>query len=366
VTVQLHRHRQGPALADGRSALRPAGARLLHARPAAVAGEAASSIPGTSGPASRLPAVWLRLAWRATHRPPALPTSMPKLMQLAAHAGHLALYGLMIAIPLSGWLMSSAKGFQTVWFGVLPIPDLLDKNKELGDLLQTGHNEPEPAVRRRHRRPHRRRPETPLHRQGRHPDPHVAPTFHGEMNMKRIALALAIGRRLAVRAHAVEYNQVQPDKSAINFVYKQMGVAVDGKFKRFPASSVSTRPSRPPPRPVSMSNWPASTPAPRKATKKLPASPGSTPRPSRPPVCFQQRQGARRQPLRSRRQLSIKGKTQDVVVPATFTAQGNSGVFDGSFTIRRADFSIGEGSWAKFDIVANDVLIKFRITAASK
>jgi polyisoprenoid-binding protein YceI len=64
-------------------------------------------------------------------------------------------------------------------------------------------------------------------------------------------------------------------------------------------------------------------------------------------------------------QLTIKGKTQEVVVPATFTAQGNSGVFDGSFTIRRGDFSIGEGSWAKFDIVANEVLIKFRITAAT-
>jgi polyisoprenoid-binding protein YceI len=65
-------------------------------------------------------------------------------------------------------------------------------------------------------------------------------------------------------------------------------------------------------------------------------------------------------------QLSIKGRTQDVVVPATFTAQGNSGVFDGSFTIRRADFAIGEGSWAKFDVVANDVQIRFRISAAGK
>jgi cytochrome b561 len=35
--------------------------------------------------------------------------------------------------------MSSAKGFQTVWFGVLPLPDLLSKNKELGDLLQEVH-----------------------------------------------------------------------------------------------------------------------------------------------------------------------------------------------------------------------------------
>jgi cytochrome b561 len=64
---------------------------------------------------------------------------MPKVMQLAAHAGHVLLYGLMIAIPLSGWLMSSAKGFQTVWFGVLPIPDLVTKNQELGKLLQTVH-----------------------------------------------------------------------------------------------------------------------------------------------------------------------------------------------------------------------------------
>lgn len=83
--------------------------------------------------------VWLRLLWRLTHRPPALPASMPKLLQQAAHAGHLVLYLLMIVIPLSGWLMSSAKGVQTVWFGVLPLPDLLEKNKEVGDLLQTVH-----------------------------------------------------------------------------------------------------------------------------------------------------------------------------------------------------------------------------------
>ena len=83
--------------------------------------------------------VWLRLAWRVTHRPPALPESMSPLMQLAAHAGHFALYGLMIAIPMTGWLMSSAKGFQTVWFGVLPIPDLLGRDKDMGDLLQLLH-----------------------------------------------------------------------------------------------------------------------------------------------------------------------------------------------------------------------------------
>lgn len=83
--------------------------------------------------------VMARLAWRITHRPPALPGHMPQFEQLVAHAGHHLLYLLMFAIPLSGWLMSSAKGFQTVWFGILPLPDLLEKNKEIGDLLQTVH-----------------------------------------------------------------------------------------------------------------------------------------------------------------------------------------------------------------------------------
>ncbi len=80
-----------------------------------------------------------RLLWRVTHRPPALPASMSAPMQLAAHAGHFVLYALMIAIPLSGWLMSSAKGIQTVYFGVLPIPDLIGKDWELGDLLGGVH-----------------------------------------------------------------------------------------------------------------------------------------------------------------------------------------------------------------------------------
>ena len=45
----------------------------------------------------------------------------------------------MIAIPLSGWLMSSAKGFQTVYFGVIPIADVLQKNEGLGETLALVH-----------------------------------------------------------------------------------------------------------------------------------------------------------------------------------------------------------------------------------
>ena len=81
----------------------------------------------------------LRVLWRSTHRPPPLPVTMPRWERLAANAVHFLLYALIFAVPLSGWLMSSAKGVQTVWFGVLPLPDLLAKNKELGDLLKEVH-----------------------------------------------------------------------------------------------------------------------------------------------------------------------------------------------------------------------------------
>jgi cytochrome b561 len=80
-----------------------------------------------------------RLYWRMTHRPPALPESMPRWERIAAESVHYLLYALLFLIPLSGWLMSSAKGFQTMWFGVLPLPDLVGKDKALGDLLQQVH-----------------------------------------------------------------------------------------------------------------------------------------------------------------------------------------------------------------------------------
>ena len=83
--------------------------------------------------------VLLRLGWRVTHMPPALPPGTPAWQARAAAAGHHLLYVLMIAAPLSGWLMSSAKGFQTVWFGVLPLPDLLAKDEALGEALLLTH-----------------------------------------------------------------------------------------------------------------------------------------------------------------------------------------------------------------------------------
>ena len=82
---------------------------------------------------------FLRLLWRITHRPPAFPATMSNGAKILAHLGHYVLFGFMFAVPLSGWLMSSAMGFQTVWFGVIPLPDLIAKDKAMAEILAATH-----------------------------------------------------------------------------------------------------------------------------------------------------------------------------------------------------------------------------------
>jgi cytochrome b561 len=80
-----------------------------------------------------------RLAWRLAHPAPPLPPTVPVWQRQAVHAVHLLLYGLMFAIPLSGWLFSSAKGVQVVYLGWLPLPDLIGVDQAAADRLRALH-----------------------------------------------------------------------------------------------------------------------------------------------------------------------------------------------------------------------------------
>ena len=68
----------------------------------------------------------IRLGWRLAHRPPALPDSMPGWERRAAALGHLALYGLLVAMPLTGWAVVSVSPYNipTVLYGLVPWPHL--------------------------------------------------------------------------------------------------------------------------------------------------------------------------------------------------------------------------------------------------
>ena len=85
----------------------------------------------------------IRLAWRLTHRPPALPPSvvrgMPAWQLRAYEATHVAMYSLFFVVPLLGWAYSSAAGFPIVAFGVLPLPDFVPADKALAELIKPLH-----------------------------------------------------------------------------------------------------------------------------------------------------------------------------------------------------------------------------------
>jgi len=62
--------------------------------------------------------------------------------------------------------------------------------------------------------------------------------------------------------------------------------------------------------------------------------------------------------------LTIKGKSTDVSFPLTVKADGGKQVFEGALPIKRLAYNIGEGEWKDTSMVADDVVIKFRVTAA--
>ena len=77
----------------------------------------------------------LRLLWRLTHPAPDYPASMPAWQKSAANALHGLLYGLMFAVPLSGYFYTLASGYPVVWFGLFKLPVLIDANPELKPVL---------------------------------------------------------------------------------------------------------------------------------------------------------------------------------------------------------------------------------------
>lgn len=185
--------------------------------------------------------------------------------------------------------------------------------------------------------------------------------------MKKFILILALAAPLAAPlAHAIEFNQVQSQQSSVGFSYQQMGVSMDGRFRKF-SGQLAFDPVQPSRARAALEIDLASIDTGAAESDEEVAGKSWFHIASFPKASFVSSAvkalGGNRYEVSGR--LTIKGRSKDIVVPATFTQQGNSGVFAGGFTVKRADFAIGEGPWAKFDIVANDVQVKFRIAATA-
>lgn len=181
--------------------------------------------------------------------------------------------------------------------------------------------------------------------------------------MKTYALAYAAACALtSTFVCAAELTQFSPEKSQITFVSKQMGVPVDGRFKRFDAQ-IAVDPSKPESgraqidvdlASIDTGSGEADEEVKGKSWFNAAAFPKARFVSSQVRVLG----GGRFEALGK---LTIKGIARDVVAPFTIRQEGNGAWFDGGFTLNRLPFKIGEGAWADTSTVADEVQVKFKI-----
>ena len=155
--------------------------------------------------------------------------------------------------------------------------------------------------------------------------------------------------------------------SEIGFTTKQMGVPVDGKFSKFSAQ-IALDPKKPETGSVAFA---IDTGSARFGSAELDAEvPKATwlNVPKFPQATFQSSaiKGAGPGKFDVTGKLTIKGSVRDVVVPVQVTqAAGNStATGTGSFTIKRLEFKVGEAEWADTSMLANDIVVRFKLVLA--
>ena len=167
---------------------------------------------------------------------------------------------------------------------------------------------------------------------------------------------------LAWPAHAVEPAKLLAAQSDVAFITKQMGVPVDGHFKRFDAKVVFD-PKHPETGHIAFSIDMLS------ASLGVPESDGEMPKPiwfnavKFPQSTFESTaiKGLGGGKFEISGKLNIKGTVRDIVVPVQFTQAAGTSTATGGFTIKRLDYRIGEGEWADTTVVANDVKVSFKL-----
>jgi polyisoprenoid-binding protein YceI len=168
---------------------------------------------------------------------------------------------------------------------------------------------------------------------------------------------------LAHSAHAVEYTGIDPAASKLGFTYREMGVNIDGGFARYGAK-LAFDPVKPEAARVAIDVQMASVDAgAAEATTEVAGAAWFDT--ARHPLAHFESTGVKllapgRYQLTGN--LTIKGRTRAIVVPANYQAQGARGVLNGEFRFNRIDYGVGEGEWADTSIVDNAVRVRFNLT----
>jgi polyisoprenoid-binding protein YceI len=182
--------------------------------------------------------------------------------------------------------------------------------------------------------------------------------------LKRILMLAMATTALALGAAAFAQTPTKllPAQSEIAFVSKQMGVPVEGVFKKFDAQ-ISLDPKKPEAGKVAFTIDTGS------ASLGIPQTDAELPKPEWfnapkfPQATFQSGaiKGLGSGKFEVAGKLTIKGNVRDIVVPVSVVQSAGTSVASGSFTIKRLEFKIGEGDWGDTSMVANDVQVRFKL-----
>lgn len=182
------------------------------------------------------------------------------------------------------------------------------------------------------------------------------------MKLSSIFVSMATVATLAIALPASAQQKLAPAQSDIGFTFKQMGVPVDGRFKKFDAQ-ISFDAAKLATSKVAFTVDIAS------ATIGDPATDSELPKAEWfntakfPQATFASSSfkalGAGKYEVAGK--LSVKGVSQDVIVPVTMTQAGAVTTAVGTFPIKRLTFKIGEKEWADTSTVADPVQVKFKL-----
>jgi polyisoprenoid-binding protein YceI len=174
------------------------------------------------------------------------------------------------------------------------------------------------------------------------------------------AAALAVSL-LGAASVAFADQKLLPAQSEIVFVSKQMGVPVEGRFKKFDAQ-LAFDPAKPEASQIAFTVDVAS------ATLGVPETDAELPKATWfntskfPQATFQSTavKGLGGGKFEVSGTLGIKGATRNVVVPVVVTQSGTTTNATGTFSLKRLAFQIGQNEWADTSMVADDVQVKFK------
>jgi hypothetical protein len=332
----------------------------------------------------------LRLAWKQYNRghSPPLPANLKPYEVWLARLTHHGLYGLLLLLPLSGWLMSSAKNYPVSWFGIAALPDLVAPSETLFILLKAVHeiladllvvlallHVGAALVHHFVRRDDVVRRMLPF--------PGKAGARIGVMLVFVVLGALALSRLLPgagtpsedtapgtqtattaadAGANAASAWVTDANRSTLEFVFTQSGAATTGHFSAFSADVDFT---------------PGTTPAGRLAVRieMNSADTGDAGRNEQlgsvdlfnvaghPQATYDataftaQADGS----YRADGALTLRGVSVPVPLQLRFTPEGDEAVLEGTATLDRLAFGVGQGEWKSTEWIAAEVKVAFNV-----